>query len=270
MSRLTKGDDEEQYESLIADHNDVCNDWLHRQLAFDLEYLENITISTNPVDYPFAHPEGEPTWTLHPDDIALEVPPPPPPPLPPARSKKSHKKGRTVSKGPANSEEHFMKLVEGCDPQLGKRSNDDLPDSNAEDTFDIQEESWQNFDAEMRIGNGSSRYLKSYRKISPIVRSRFVLYNGLIREVHRRSHTSRQSRRRSGRRSPPILLGRQFATNLSTVTERPSEEEANSSCMPTPMSAKNRHFFSTYDSDTSSSQSEGGTAVTCSSKDSST
>jgi hypothetical protein len=108
-SRLTKGDDEEQYESLIADQNDVCNDWLHRQLAFDLEYLENIGVSTDLVDHTFAHHEREPNWTLHPDDITLEVPPPPPPLPHPGRTKKSRKKGRVDSKGGIKSDEHFMK-----------------------------------------------------------------------------------------------------------------------------------------------------------------
>ena len=268
-SRSTKEDGDEQYESLIADPNDMCNDWIHKQLAFDLEYIESIDVAIRNVDHHNANNDDEPQCTLHPDDIALEVPPPPST-SPPVRSKKARKKGRVIA------EEQFKKLVDCYESpsfldQL-LQHHTVVSDSSIPDTFDVQDKSWQNFDAEMRIGNGNSRNMKNYRKISPVVCNRFSRCNGMpvIREVSRRSRHSRHGRRRSGRRSPPILLGRQFASNLSTVTERPSEEEANSSCIPTPMSNKNRHFFSTYESDHSSSRSEEGTAETCSSKDSST
>lgn len=276
-NRSTKSNSDEQYESLIANPNEICNDWIHKQLAFDLEFIESIDINTGLV----VSVDDEPHWTLHPDDITFEVPPLPPPPPPPVRSKKSRKKSRAMNQGSMMSDEQFKKMVE-CyespsflDRLLQNTSTGN--DSSTDSTFDVHDKAWQNFDAEMRVGYGSSRYIKNYRKITPIVRStvgRFGRCNGMpvIRESHRRSHTSSRhgGRRRSGRRSSPILLGRQFATNLATVTERPSEEEANSSCIPTPMSNKNRHFFSPYDSDMSSSRSEEGTAETCSSKDSST
>ena len=272
-NRSTNKDDNEQYESLIADQNATCHDWMNRQLAFDLEYLEDINVTSNVAENTYSNHDDEPNWTLHPDDINIGVPPPPPPIV---RSKKSRKHGNSSSKGHMVSDDFFMKLIEEyesptlLDELLQDKSAENL--SKNGDTA-VNSDLWQDFDAEIRIGYSSGRGKKSYRKVSPMVRTgrRFGRHNGTVRDVHQRSHTSMNGRRRSGRRSSPILLGRQFATNLSTVTERPSEEEANSTCIPTPMSARNRHFFSQCDSDASSSSQSGeGTAETCSSKDSST
>jgi hypothetical protein len=258
-------DGEEQSAHLIADRNDECHDWIHRQLAFDLEYLED----NNPVtqtDDNFGANEEEANWALHPDDIAFEMPPPPPLQT---RSLKSRSKVHEKYEPELRSELDILKDLDGYESQKFKGPTSLCESSTKENTFDLQEESWHPFDSDVRMSGKASR-TKNYRKITPIVRGgRLGRYSCMNREIiQRQSRTSRHGRRRSRHRSPPTMLGRQFATNLSTVTERPSEEDA-SSCMLTPMSSKNRHFFATYDRGYSSSQSEGGTAETCnSSKDS--
>lgn len=269
----TKIEKEEQYTSLLANKKDICYDWMHGQLAFDLEYVEQSIDTTNPTlgDSNFAIEEA-PNWALHPDDIGFETPPPPP--LTPSilRYNKSRKKSRKKNNDRFVSDESFMKLLDGYESTdfLDKliKSTSHCEPSSTNENVDMQQVSWQDFDAEMITGY-VSRNIQSYRKISPIVRPRHGRYGTITHEIQRRGRSSRHGRRRSGRHSPPKLLGRQFATNLSTVTERPSEEEATSSCIPTPMSNKNRRFFTAYESDTSSNESGEGTAETCSSKDSS-
>jgi hypothetical protein len=269
--RVPIGDAEDQYEYLISDKNDNCHDWLHRQLAFDLEYLEDIEISSA-TGYESSIISEEPYWTLHPEDITFDIPPPP------------------VSLQPKNSRENVHLFSDEdfmeTDGSIGNESQSlldrHLPTKppneppTDDDSFDLQKDSWQDFDAGIRTSYGSNRSNKKHYHKMAIVRNRFGRYN-TSREMRRRSSSSssssrisKQGRRRNAHRNPPTLLGRQFSTNLSTVTERPSEEEATSSYIPTPMSCKNRQFFASYESDSFSNQSKEGTLETCSSKDSST
>jgi hypothetical protein len=184
------------------------------------------------VDYMNPILTEEPRWEMQPDETTLEIHPP-------------------LTNN--NKRWEYRRVIESrlyCDEDFLDTDSDDAPSSSL-----LQQSSR----SESAVLPEKQNHRKTFVRNS-MKRSRT---NQRTRRSCRR--ISLNGRRRSGRRSPPVLLGRQFSTNLATVTERPSEEDA-SCCIPTPRNNKLNHT----NFDFSTNHSEEDTAATCnSSKDSS-
>lgn len=200
----------------LMNESALSNDWCERQLAFDLEVVDDDEPSL--IDEP-------PLWSHQPDgDIAFE-----PPAIFVFEEALAFDEAPLFEGGPVFEETPLLQM-----PPLS-------PSREA-----------------ARAVNPKQQRKLYERMVMDIRDSRQSIdFYNRKQSTHRRS-SRRSSRRRGGN---TVLRGSQFSPILSTVTERPSEEDA-SHCQTPRNNAQRSEFFM------SSRLSEEDTAETCSSKES--
>jgi hypothetical protein len=227
------------------------NSFFERQLAFDIDSVDEPSLSGSSTSQPNSF---EPQWVLQPDNIALETPPPSP-------GLQYGRKYYTDSRLYCDEDymdtddeavlfssliqrhchSKFPVFIDACDQSMRKNYNP------------LETENGVGSCANL-IQMGPARKFFACDRLRRRNRGRKAKRNSL--------RSSRHGRKLSGRHSP--VQERTFSPNLSTVTEKPSEEDA--SCLPTPRSCKESHPFASREFfKVSSHQSEDETTETCTS-----
>jgi hypothetical protein len=246
---------EDDHIYLMKEGLDANSGGFERHLAFDLDSVGDPSLPDSSVSNPRSL---EPLWELKLMDIALDTPPPTP-------GIYSGKKCGTDSR-----------LY--CDEDYMDTDDEDVLFSSllhrhSHSNFSYSPENWDQSIKRNYSPLFGEDCIGSFANQIQMGHTRKMFSHGRLRRRSRGQKSKRSSSRRSRHGGLPrgrhnTVEERSFSPNLSTVSEKPSEEDA--SCLPTPLSCKEsrslleRRFF-----DVASFHSEEGTTETCiSSKDS--